>query len=493
MLASKSRVQERSASPLALALTVTLCAQVLLVGPAQALSFLSAKKSQLQSPIEAKLDDDSIDATASGEAKVAEKASNESEAKEPAKKKEEPRRGWGLRKVYSSDSDKDAKNSKSKKDTAKETAKDSDKGSEKTASDANSEGTASFAPISLTGDKESPESSDAGEGKQLMKLHAETMTVAPKGPLDGDGNGAGATLPSKSLKSEIGTGKGEAIDKARSVSVMPMALMNTDAEEDDKVVTDLNAERAQIAELWESTLNRSQDIQFVVQKLLPSSDGNRTTTALMRMISSTLATGISAGVMLTPSPGAYMGGQMISSMIYQLNNAHEQKVNKKAQIDQGQAISLYSLVRNTAEKVTDRYRDYKFYARRIGRTQESLENLQNMIQDARQGQDAAKQIEMEYTLSKAKGDVEEAVFQARRHRQNLVDLAGAEAVAKLDQAMQDQFLAEKAVEKKEQEEKTQIAEKPTKEQEKKREALHKLIETIETKDPREAKSPSSNM
>lgn len=501
MLASKSRVQVRStSSPLALALTVTLCAQVLLAGPAQALSFLSAKKTQLQSPIEAKLDDDSIDATASGDSSVAEKVSLESESKSESKeaakppKKEEPRHGWGLRKIYSSDSDKDSKSSKSKKEVAKE----SDKSNEKTAgASAATDGTASLAPISLTGEKESPEQTDSGDGKQLMKLHAETMTVAPKGPLDGDGNGAGATLPSKSLKSEIGTGKGEAIDKARSVSVMPMALMNTDTEEDEKVITDLNAERAQIAELWESTLNRSQDIQFVVQKLLPSSDGNRTTTALMRMISSTLATGISAGVMLTPSPGAYMGGQMISSMIYQLNNAHEQKVNKKAQIDQGQAISLYSLVRNTAEKVTDRYRDYKFYARRIGRTQESLENLQNMIQDARQGQDAAKQIEMEYTLSKAKGDVEEAVFQARRHRQNLVDLAGAEAVAKLDQAMQDQFLAEKALEKeqekKEQDDKQQLAEKPTKEQERKREALHKLIEGIETRDPKEGKSPSSNM
>jgi len=496
MLAYKSRVQaRRSASPLALTLTVSVCAQVLLAGPAQALSFISAKKSQLQSPIEAKLDDDAIDATASGDSALAEKTAS-TEVKEEAKPKEkEPRRGWGFRKVYSSDSEKaektaktakdskDSKNSKSKTDIAV----DSDKTSDKAADTASS-----LAPISLGEDKAEAETGDAGDGKQLMKLHAETMTVAPKGPLDGDGHGAGTTLPSKSLKTEIGTGKGEMIDKARSVSVMPMALMNTDTEEDQKVITDLEAERAQIAELWESTLNRSQDIQFVVQKLLPSSDGNRTTTALMRMISSTLATGISAGVMLTPSPGAYMGGQMISSMIYQLNNAHEAKVNKKAQIDQGQAISLYTLVRNTAEKVTDRYRDYKFYARRIERAQESLTNLQNMIQDARQGQDAAKQIEMEYTLSKAKGDVEEAVFQARRHRQNLVDLAGAEAVAKLDQAMQDQFIAERAVEKSELENKTKLAEKPapSKEEVRKKDALFKLIDAVESK---EAKAPSTNM
>jgi hypothetical protein len=112
-----------------------------------------------------------------------------------------------------------------------------------------------------------------------------------------------------------------------------------------------------------------------------------------------------------------------------------------------------------------------------------------MIRDARSGQDAAKQIEMEYTLSKAKGDVEEANYDARRYRQTLIDLAGGEAVNKLDQALQDQLLAEKELDKK-----TQVAEKPTtalsEEALKKREALEKLIDSVQ---PPDGKSPSSNM
>ncbi len=322
-----------------------------------------------------------------------------------------------------------------------------------------------------------------------MKLHAETMGVAPKGPLDGDGSHAPTTLPSKSLKSEIGPGKGRLVDQAKNVNVMPTVLMDTEEETDQKLITDRECEKVQVSDLWEATLTRNQDIQFVVQKLMPSSDKSHATTALMRMISSTLATGVSGIGMFSPSPAGYMGAQMGSSMIMQLMGLHEAKTNRRMQIDQGQAISLYKMVRDTADKVTENFRDYKKYVKRADRAQVIVSDLQSMIQDARAGQDAAKQLEMVYTLAKAKGDVEEAYYDARRYRQTLIDLAGSEAVSKLDQSLQDQFLAEKELEKK-----TQIAEKPlvepSPENVRKKEALMKLIDTVQ---PPQGKSPSTNM
>ncbi len=448
MLASKSRNWHRSvSSPLALALTVSLCAQALYAGPAQALSFISAKKSQLQTPMEAKLD---LDAGPEGDT-----ASGDTPA--------EP-------KVSATESKSVSKN---KKETKKEVAKSSSK----------KDDSKILAPLTLTEDGADAASKEApvadGDDKQYMKLHAETMTVAPKGPLDGDGHSAPTTLPSKSLKSEIGHNKGNLLEQAKNVNVTPMALQSTDAEMDQKTITDLDCERAQISDLWESTLSRNQDIQFVVQKLMPSSDKSHTTTALMRMISSTLATGISAGAMLSPSPAGYMTAQMGSSFIMQSMGLLEAKNNKKAQIDQGQAISLYKMVRDTADKVTETYRDYKKFMRKVDRTQTCVGDLTNMIQDARAGQDAAKQIEMEYTLSKAKGDVEEAIYDARRYRQSLIDLAGVDAVEKLDQSLQDQMIAEKELEKK-----TQIAEKPVAEPNpetvKKKETLKKLIDAVQS-------------
>jgi hypothetical protein len=469
MLASKSRSwPRRTSSPLALALTVSLSVQALVSGPAQALSFITAKKSQLQTPMEAKLDLDAgpISDTAPGDTQAAAKVSN-SETKIDLK----------------NDSKKSRK--ESKKDSAKASTLEAPNKAEPQ----------NLAPVSLTDDKQSGENSEEGsaaggrDDTQYMKLHAETMGVAPKGPLDGDGSSAPTTLPSKSLKSEIGPGKGRLVDQAKNVNVMPTVLMDTDEETDQKIITDRECEKAQVSDLWEATLTRNQDIQFVVQKLMPSSDKSHATTALMRMISSTLATGISAGAMLSPSPAGYMSAQMGSSMIMQSMGLFEAKNNRKAQIDQGQAISLYKMVRDTADKVTENYRDYKKYVKRADRAQTTASDLQNMIQDARAGQDAAKQIEMEYTLSKAKGDVEEAWYDARRYRQTLIDLAGSEAVNKLDQSLQDQLLAEKELDKK-----TQVAEKPATEPSKeilrKKDVLEKLINTVQ---PPPGKSPSSNM
>ena len=104
---------------------------------------------------------------------------------------------------------------------------------------------------------------------------------------------------------------------------------------------------------------------------------------------------------------------------------------------------LYQMVRNNADKVTETYRDYKFYAREIDSAQMRTLKIQNLIQDARAGQDAAKQLEMEYWVDRAKSDVDGAVYRARRYRQSLIDLAGNDAVCKLDQSLQDQFLAER--------------------------------------------------
>jgi hypothetical protein len=324
--------------------------------------------------------------------------------------------------------------------------------------------------------KESMHSSD----KQYMKLHAETMSISPKGPLDGDGSGkVQTTLPSKSLKVEIENSKGRKIDQAKQVNLVPMVLMDTDAEVEGKVITDRDCEKAQISDLWEATLGRNQDIQFVVQKLMPSSDRNHTTNVLMRMISSMIATTAGAGpVVFGPNPATVMGSQMTANMIYQMIGVQDAKANKNAQIDHGQVIMLYQMVRNTAEKVTETYRDYKFHARRIDTAQVRALKLQNMIQDARAGQDAAKQIEMEYWVDKATADIEEAVYMARRYRHSLIDLAGAEAVCKLDQSFQDQFLAEKEIEIKR---KSKVAEDgKSKVPDRTREMLTKLLDAAQS-------------
>ncbi len=68
---------------------------------------------------------------------------------------------------------------------------------------------------------------------------------------------------------------------------------------------------------------------------------------------------------------------MGSSMIMQLMGLHEAKTNRRMQIDQGQAISQYKMVRDTADKVTENFRDYKKYVKRADRAQVIVSDLQS--------------------------------------------------------------------------------------------------------------------
>jgi len=237
------------------------------------------------------------------------------------------------------------------------------------------------------------------------------------------------------------------VDRAKKVNMAPMPLIKSDEEVDQAISLDLECEKKQISALWEATLNRSPDIQFVVQKLLPSSDKNRTTTLLMRMLSSSLSSIAGTTPVITgPNPLAIVGSQFTSNAFNQIIDLQDSKRQKREQIDQAQAIMLYQMVRGIADKVTEHYRDYKFRVRSIDTTQIRARKLQNLVKETRLGQDAVKQIEMEYWIDRVKTEIDEAVYIARRYRQSLVDLAGGEAVYKLDKDLQDQLLAEKEVE-----------------------------------------------
>lgn len=384
MLAGKSRVSHKSRyAPMTLALTVSIFAQTIVVVPAQALSFIATKRSaQLQTPVEEKLDS----APSADSSSTASGAASEPVNLAPLSLSDE--------KV------KDTPDAAPPKKAASDDSEQSDKG--------------------------------------YMKLEASQNQFVPKGPIGEDGNSIAPGLPVKSMKSEISSGKNKLMDQAKQVNIMPIPLQENNEEIDKKVLTQLDADREQIAGLWEATLTQSKDIQFVVQKLMPTSDTGRTTTLMLRLLSSAALVGVSTISAVNPTPGSYMLQQGGGSMLMQVLGAVDSKQQKKAQISQTEAISLYQIVRNTADKMVDNYRDYKKSVSKLDRCLKNLQNLQTMIAEARAGQDAAKQLDMEYTLSKAQGDVEDCNDDARRHRQQLIDLAGAAAVERLDQQIADQ-------------------------------------------------------
>jgi hypothetical protein len=292
----------------------------------------------------------------------------------------------------------------------------------------------------VTMDEGSKSDTSLGPSEEgVFKVTVKKQNVMTSGPIE-QANILAPTSIKQSAGEKVLKPGGSIADKAKQVNVLPLALMPSADEEQNKDDVRLNAEKLELADLWDSTLARSQDIQFVVQKLMPNSNSGKTANVMMKMLSATVFGGMSMMTMMAPNMGAQMGSNMGAGMMMQALNGVQGNADKKARLNQTEAIMLYNMVRTTSEKVVAAFRDYKSNANYLKKANSDLTDLQEMIKETRSTQDAAKQIEMQYTLKKAQRDADKAAEDVGRYRQTLVDLSGADAVAKLDK----QFEADEA-------------------------------------------------
>jgi len=205
-----------------------------------------------------------------------------------------------------------------------------------------------------------------------------------------------------------------------------------------------------LTDLWTATINRSPDIQFVINKLQPNSDGGgHATGTAIKLIGGALFNIVQMAPLMMPggaNMGMYMGTSSGVQMLSGLLSEQTNKNAKKQQISQEQATMLYKIVRDTAEKVVIEYRKYRQNRNEFQRATDDLEDLKSMVANAASRNNPAVAIEMEYTVRKAQRDVEKIIDEAKLHKQQLVDLAGSDAIARLDTQMdEEQLMLQKLV------------------------------------------------
>lgn len=291
-----------------------------------------------------------------------------------------------------------------------------------------------LSPMKLTNDRDS--FTLGVDGKVKLEVQQNVSGQSPQAP-DTDPTSSASVVADDKLKAKL-------LKDSKKVNVAPMALQESESESEQKAETISDAERAQLVDLWTATINRSPDIQFVINRLQPSSQSSNVTSKAIQLIGGALFTAVQAAPLMMPggaNMGMYMGTSSGVSMLQGLLNEHAGKDAKKQQISQEQATMLYSIVRQTAEKVVVEYRKYRQNRSDFGRANTDLEDLKSMVASAQRTTDAAKQIEMEYTIRKAQRDVEKIIDEAKLHRQQLTDLAGLDAVARLEKQMDDENVA----------------------------------------------------
>ncbi len=294
-----------------------------------------------------------------------------------------------------------------------------------------------LAPVGLHDDEKS-ENKDNNDNGLLKATVSEKDFLAKSKAGSGDKN----AVASGKNESVVGKGLNDKL-KEKKVDVGPLALMETAEEAEKKTDTVLDAEKQQMSELWQSTIDRNPDIQFVIQKLQPHSNGNHAMAATMKLLSTTLFSAMNVAPFMLPgginqvNPLILGGSQTGASLIQGLFQDKQMKNARKHAISEEQATILYKIIRETADKLVASYRNYKKEQTAVTRATQDLADLQAMAAEAK-ARDASDAIEMEYTLRKAKRDIEEKSEQRKLYHQQLIDLAGGDAVAKLDKEIVDE-------------------------------------------------------
>ncbi|MDX2107372.1 MAG: hypothetical protein SFY67_13310 [Candidatus Melainabacteria bacterium] len=304
------------------------------------------------------------------------------------------------------------------------------------------EQSADLAPLTLNSplEKKADATTTQEDGSETLNATVTKDQFVPKGPLEGDNDTLKSTFSVKNSKmTGDGSGKGSLVDQATMINASPLTLQPTTDEQASKLTEEQQIEKEQMTALWEAALQNSPDINFVLSKLMPSSDPSKTVTLLMKTLSTVIYTGIGSMGMMNPTQGTYLMQNLSFNVFSQILGTAESARAKKANISQAEQIMLYNMIRNTADKVVGHYRDYKLQHKKLNNANEDFEDLKRMVSEASAAGSSSQQIEMQYTLKKAQREINEIGGQLGKYRQHLVDLSGQIAVEKLDESIDKEF------------------------------------------------------
>jgi len=267
----------------------------------------------------------------------------------------------------------------------------------------------------------------ASASSAVLKSTVSETDFVPKGPV----GTPGISAPPISINT-ADTLEEKVRKDAKKTNIMPLALMESRDEADRKQEARFDAEKEELTDLWNATLTRSPDIQFVSQKLLPSSNPGHTTAVMMKGLQSVMFGAAGAAAIISPTPATMMTANMGAQMINQVLGMGAGRAEKAARLSQTESIMLYTIVRTTADKLVDNFRNYKKTIINLKVAENDMVDLQSMVKNM-PAMSPKDQLETNYTLRKQQRDIAAITEDARRHRQSLSDLAGGDAVAKLDQ------------------------------------------------------------
>lgn len=200
-------------------------------------------------------------------------------------------------------------------------------------------------------------------------------------------------------------------------------------------------EQEQLTNLWKSTIERNKTIQFIVQKLTPANTTQEGNSLLSKSLGAAIFLPFYALQAFTNNSGAYFGSQVGGRVLGSVIEGKMHKNQAQMQLSQTEAIILFMMIDEVAERLRLRYHAYKKLM-----TERALitNELEETKQDSLDAQDS-KVPEAEVLASIERRSVEREIrridAEMRAQKNALIELAGMEAVNDLDNQLKLELAA----------------------------------------------------
>ncbi len=200
-------------------------------------------------------------------------------------------------------------------------------------------------------------------------------------------------------------------------------------------------EQEQLLNLWKSTIERNKTIQFIVQKLSPAESTQAGNSRLSKTLGAAIFLPFYALQAFTNNAASYYGSQVGGRVLGSVIEGKMQKNQTQLQLSQTETIILFMMIDEVAERLRQRYHEYKRLMVERSLATNELEETKKDCLDAHEMNSPETEVLANIQRRAIERDIRNLDAQMRFHRNSLIELSGPQIISELDEQLKIELAA----------------------------------------------------
>lgn len=200
-------------------------------------------------------------------------------------------------------------------------------------------------------------------------------------------------------------------------------------------------EQEQLLNLWKATIERNKTIQFIVQKLSPADSPQQAHSLLSKTIGAAIFLPFYALQAFSNNAGAFYGSQVGGRVLGSVVEGKMKKNQAEIQLSQTEAIILFMMIDEVAERLRQRYHNYKKLMVERALATKELEETKKDVLDAQDSSSPPAEVIAGIQRRSVEREIRRLDAQIRAQKNALIELSGPMAVNDLDEQLKLELAA----------------------------------------------------